>query len=105
MVVTGGCAYAIFSLSVVAIGLISMGAFVAALIQIVLAAGLGYTVYSIWRPKTWQPLFAAAPPVVFALLEMLGGGWSDKPLWLVGVALAGIYYLDRLRKEIAALPV
>jgi hypothetical protein len=105
MAITGGCGYAIFTLFVSALGFISTGAWICIAIPLVLAAGLGYTIYSIWRPKTWHPLLAAAPPVVFVLLEMLGGGWTDKPLWLASIALGGIQYLNRLRKDIAALPV
>jgi len=68
-----------------------------------LATGLAYTVYSVWRPKSWRPVFAAAPALIFVALEIAFGGWSDKPLWFAAVALGGIFYLQRVRTQLSVL--
>ncbi len=103
-VITGCVAYSIFTLAVAMIGFLSSGAIVAAAIPMLLAAGLAYTIYSVWRPQQWRPTYAAAPVAVFVLLEIAFGGWSDRPFLFAVVALGGTYYLQRIRGNLAALP-
>ena len=103
-VITGTTAYVIFTLCMSAIGFFSNGILVGAAIPLIFASGLSYTIYSIWRPSKWRPIMSAIPVVLFVLLEAVLGGWSDKPFWLADVGLGGIFYLWRVRQEIAAVP-